>query len=58
MATNFYHVDVVRIPLTRNLGARMTEVCDEIVQSFSDVLPFKGKGDGKLIPRSYMQRLD
>lgn len=46
--SNRYHVDVVRSPLTRNLGARFSDVRDEIVQAFSETLTFKD--DGKIFP--------
>ncbi|KAF8897197.1 cytochrome P450 [Infundibulicybe gibba] len=34
-----YHVAIVRTPLTRNLAARFTEVQNEIVTSFDDLIP-------------------
>ncbi|KAJ3755699.1 cytochrome P450 [Lentinula raphanica] len=36
-----YHIDVVRTPLTRNLGAKFDELRDEIKASFADEIPAK-----------------
>ncbi|KAG7092019.1 hypothetical protein E1B28_008402 [Marasmius oreades] len=36
---NPYHVDVIRTPLTRNIGARFHEVQDEIRAAFKDNIP-------------------
>ncbi|KAE9390439.1 cytochrome P450 [Gymnopus androsaceus JB14] len=36
-----YQVDVVRSPLTRNLGARFHDLRDEIAASFADLIPAK-----------------
>ncbi|KAJ3768554.1 cytochrome P450 [Lentinula raphanica] len=36
-----YHIDVVRTPLTRNLGAKFDELRDEIKASFADEFPAK-----------------
>ena len=38
-----YHIDVVRTPLTRNLGARFEDLRDEIKAAFADEIPAKGK---------------
>ncbi|KAL0578382.1 hypothetical protein V5O48_003603 [Marasmius crinis-equi] len=39
-----YHIDAVRTPLTRNIGARFDDVSDEIAAAFEDNFP---KGDGE-----------
>jgi cytochrome P450 len=36
-----YHVDVIRSPLTRNLGARFHDIRDEIEAAFADEIPAK-----------------
>ncbi|KAF8637704.1 hypothetical protein AX16_010779 [Volvariella volvacea WC 439] len=36
---NQYHTFSIRTPLTRNIGARFPDLCDEIAASFSDLIP-------------------
>lgn len=36
---NNYHISVIRTQLTRNLAAVFSEVRDEIVQSFLEIIP-------------------
>ncbi|KAL0058078.1 hypothetical protein AAF712_015257 [Marasmius tenuissimus] len=40
-----YHVDVVRTPLTRNIGARFDDVCDELAIAFNENLPSQEDGE-------------
>ena len=42
--TDPYHVRVVQIPLTRNLGNKYNEVYDEILQAVEDLIPANTKG--------------
>ncbi|PPQ77969.1 hypothetical protein CVT26_005274 [Gymnopilus dilepis] len=36
-----YHVGIVRTPLTRNIAARFSDIKDEIVTAFSEIIPAK-----------------
>lgn len=44
MQSSDYHVGVVRSQLTRNLGARFSDVVDEIATAFEDLVPAKDNG--------------
>lgn len=48
-----YQVDVVRSPLTRNLGARFHDLRDEITASFEDIIPAKSE----LIPTGIVRHV-
>uniref|UniRef100_A0A0W0EXE4 Cytochrome P450 n=1 Tax=Moniliophthora roreri TaxID=221103 RepID=A0A0W0EXE4_MONRR len=39
--TNPYHIDIIRTPLTRNIGARFADIRDEIIAAFNDNIPIK-----------------
>ncbi|KAJ8081924.1 hypothetical protein PM082_007770 [Marasmius tenuissimus] len=38
---NPYHINVVRTPLTRNIGARFDDIVDETFAAFADYIPLK-----------------
>ena len=42
---NPYHATVVRLQLTRNLGTLYSEMRDEIVTTFDEVLDVRGNGE-------------
>jgi len=46
LSKNPYHIDVIRFPLTRNIGAGFGEVHDELQTAFADKIP--SSSDGKL----------
>ncbi|KAL0567793.1 hypothetical protein V5O48_014203 [Marasmius crinis-equi] len=37
--TNPYHINIVRTPLTRNIGARFDDILDETLTAFADSIP-------------------
>ena len=39
-----YHVPIVRTPLTRNIAIRFSDIKDEIVTAFSELVPAKEDG--------------
>ena len=39
-----YHIGVVRTPLTKSLGARFSDIKDEIVAAFRDFVPARENG--------------
>jgi hypothetical protein len=45
-SASMYHVDTVRVPLTRNLVSKFDEIYDEIVQSFEGLIAAKDDGMG------------
>ncbi|KXN92692.1 Ent-kaurene oxidase, partial [Leucoagaricus sp. SymC.cos] len=39
ISNDFYHIEVIRSTLTRNLGSRFSDIRDEILASFQDFIP-------------------
>jgi hypothetical protein len=39
LTDNPYHIDVIRVPLTRNIGARFADVHDEVQTVISEKIP-------------------
>jgi len=44
ISTDAYHVATIRTPLTRNIAARFSDIRDEIVAAFDDIIPAKENG--------------
>ena len=42
---NPYHLRIVRVQLTRNIGALYPEIRDEITTALDDVLDLRGNGE-------------
>ena len=40
-----FHIEVVKRPLTKNIGAKVAEVQDEIAMAFEDYIPATENGD-------------
>ncbi|KAM6493874.1 Cytochrome P450 [Amanita muscaria] len=41
---NQFHIEVVKLPLTRNIGPRLADIQDEIVTAFNDNIRLQGNG--------------
>ena len=42
---NPYHVPIVRVQLTRNVGVLCPEIIDEVSTAFHEVLALRGNGE-------------
>ena len=49
IVTDPYHITVIRIALNRNLAACYSNIQEEVVQSFTDVLALDGDGKPRII---------
>jgi len=52
---NPYHIDVIRSPLTRSIGAGFADVHDEVKAAFANRIPVT---DGEFIPDSVIGLVD
>jgi hypothetical protein len=51
--SDFYHINVIRTTLTRNIGTKFPDVLDEISTAFSELIPAKdGEYDVKFFVAS------
>ncbi|KAI6016810.1 hypothetical protein PISMIDRAFT_113147, partial [Pisolithus microcarpus 441] len=55
--SNPYHISVVRIHLTRNLGFYYPDIKDEVHAAFEELLDLKDNGEGLLTPLQVAPRL-
>ncbi|KIL61610.1 hypothetical protein M378DRAFT_166728 [Amanita muscaria Koide BX008] len=52
---NRYHVEVVKLPLTRNIGSKFADVQDEIETAFNDHIKFQGNEWATVVAFSTMK---
>ncbi|PPQ94096.1 hypothetical protein CVT25_009247 [Psilocybe cyanescens] len=54
LLSNPYHIDVIRMAVTRNIGARFQEIHDEVSRAYSDAIKLTGN-DWTAIPAYELQ---
>lgn len=47
LLSNPYHIDVIRMAVTRNIGARFQEIHDEVSRAYSDAIKLTGNGESQ-----------